>query len=122
MIHYYTHIPWFMYSLTHPSIILILRTGVSSGVLYQMLRNKIEYGQKEYNRAIYTSPPVGRFGLRFAQVIPLRSIPTANLRYILSALVFALQSLYSSRQIAAYSRNVMYNYILNILKKILTKI
>ena len=43
MIHYYTHIPLFMYSLTHPSIILILRTGASSGVLYQMLRNKEGY-------------------------------------------------------------------------------
>jgi uncharacterized protein len=39
-----------MYSLTHPSIIFVLRTGASSGVLDQMLRNKIKNIVEKVNK------------------------------------------------------------------------
>jgi hypothetical protein len=53
--------------------------------------DKIEYGATSPNRTVYASPPVGGSG--FVRIGHGYAIPTANLRYSLSALVFASQSL-----------------------------
>jgi hypothetical protein len=58
--------------------------------------NKIqmEYGTTAHNRSVYASPPVGRLGRWFYQIIPLCFIPTQNLCHSLPALEMLRISLF----------------------------